>query len=75
MAQLQHDSVEWRAAFLPPAPASPRLQRPIAHRHSGVLGLGCQLPAHLAWDSWSIGKGGAGCLGLRVMEDLGQVIL
>ena len=56
-AGLQHDSVEWCAALLPSAPACRRPQCPATHRHSRVLGLGRQLPAHLTWDSWPLGKG------------------
>ena len=56
-AGLQHDSVGWCAALLPSAPACRRPQCPSTHRHSRVLGLGRQLPAHLTRDSWPLGKG------------------
>uniref|UniRef100_A0A8D0ZEQ3 Dual oxidase maturation factor 2 n=1 Tax=Sus scrofa TaxID=9823 RepID=A0A8D0ZEQ3_PIG len=53
-SQLQHDSVERRAALLPSASVCRQLQRPTTHRYSGVLGLSHQLSTHLARDSWPL---------------------
>lgn len=53
---LQDDYLGWGDALLPPAQARGGLQRPAAHCHSGILVPGRQLPAHLAWDPWPLGK-------------------
>lgn len=52
-----NDCVGRGDALLPPTQARRGLQRPAAHCHPGILVLSGQLPAHLAWDPWPLGKG------------------
>lgn len=58
------------------------LQLPAARRHSGVFELGHQLLAHLARDSWPLGKGVLeaqvwmeGVMDSLFLEDPGEVRL
>lgn len=44
-------------ALLSPVQARGGLQCPAAHCHCGILVLSGQLPVHLAWDPWPLGKG------------------
>lgn len=53
----QNDCVGRGDALLPPTQARRGLQRPTAHCHPGLRVLSGQLPAHLAWDPWPLGKG------------------